>query len=584
MTGSTLYRLNNLSFTLQDGALRHLRLGDQEIIRQISFLVRDRDWGTIAAQVGPVQREDTQSTLTVTLTLRFMHEGAVLTVPVRLHLCDGHLQMQARPMASAAFLTNRAGFTVLHPIAGVAGAPARVTHGNGTQTNAEFPWLIDPWRPFTDIADLTYQADGLALHCAFRGDTFEMEDQRQWGDASFKTYNRSLDLPWPYELPAGDIAAQTVDIRWHRTSGTPAYAHATPTPRPTSPSQAQPTPHRGAGFAQTALLITAQDAQRLCHDPSVLARAGPQRLLCHVDAGAADTSGVTVAQQMRDFATLQACAPGYAYDLELICAFTGPLSPLPDLRAYAHTMQEAGFTPASVFPCPAVDRISTPPGSDWPACPPLAQVYRAARQVFASNPIGGGMSTFFPELNRKRPPLDDLDFVTHGLCPIVHAADDLSVMETLETLPHITRSAQAIASDRAYRIGPCSLAMRHNPYGTRTLPNPDRRRICLTDDDPRHHSDFGAAYALGLATQLAAHGVAVWTPAEVFGPRGIVADTSPLVQVLHALAAHAGQPVTHASLRGGIAHLTLADARFRANLTPNPQAGLRPYGCDIPGI
>ena len=36
------------------------------------------------------------------------------------------------------------------------------------------------------------------------GDTFEMEDQRNWTDASYKTYVRPLALPWPYTLRAGE--------------------------------------------------------------------------------------------------------------------------------------------------------------------------------------------------------------------------------------------------------------------------------------------------------------------------------------------------------------------------------------------
>ena len=37
------------------------------------------------------------------------------------------------------------------------------------------------------------------------------------------------------------------------------------------------------------------------------------------------------------------------------------------------------------------------------------------------------MLSYFTELNRKPVPADLLDFVSHCTCPIVHAADDLSV-------------------------------------------------------------------------------------------------------------------------------------------------------------
>ena len=44
------------------------------------------------------------------------------------------------------------------------------------------------------------------------GDTFEMEDQRNWTDASYKTYVRPLALPWPYTLAAGTRLAQSVSL------------------------------------------------------------------------------------------------------------------------------------------------------------------------------------------------------------------------------------------------------------------------------------------------------------------------------------------------------------------------------------
>ena len=37
-----------------------------------------------------------------------------------------------------------------------------------------------------------------------------MEDQRQWGDASFKTYNRPLAKPWPYQIEDGSVLEQSV--------------------------------------------------------------------------------------------------------------------------------------------------------------------------------------------------------------------------------------------------------------------------------------------------------------------------------------------------------------------------------------
>ncbi len=41
------------------------------------------------------------------------------------------------------------------------------------------------------------------------GEVFEMEDQRNWTDASFKTYCRPLALPIPYRLEPSTPVRQT---------------------------------------------------------------------------------------------------------------------------------------------------------------------------------------------------------------------------------------------------------------------------------------------------------------------------------------------------------------------------------------
>ncbi len=44
------------------------------------------------------------------------------------------------------------------------------------------------------------------------GDTFEMEDHRNWTDSSFKTYVRPLAQPWPYTLRKGVEIKQSVSL------------------------------------------------------------------------------------------------------------------------------------------------------------------------------------------------------------------------------------------------------------------------------------------------------------------------------------------------------------------------------------
>ncbi|NVO28961.1 hypothetical protein HJ526_16135 [Donghicola sp. C2-DW-16] len=549
-TPSERTSVGKLAFTLQGGALRHIAYDGVEMIRGIAFLVRDRDWGTLVPHTTELLRE-TGDRFNLHLRMQYQSGGAELDVAVKIAADEQRLEVSATGAVDGPFETNRAGFTLLHP-ASVAGCPAMVGHSDGTTDAAQFPVLIDPWQPFMDIVALEHERDGLRVRCLLSGDTFEMEDQRQWGDASFKTYNRPLALPWPYDLSADAPLEQSVHLTWE-----PVVTDPDPLPEPPA----------NVTFPKTALALTAQDALRLAENPSDIAEVAPQRLLCHIDCALGDAKG-----QIAAFAKLQSALPVLTFDAELICNFAPSVhGELTDLNC---AMVQFGFRPDSVLVCPSVDRQSTPPGSEWPDCPPLDDIHAAAAEVFQGLTRGGGMVSFFPELNRKRPPLEHLDFVSHGLCPIVHAADDVSVMETLEAIPHITRSAREIIGDRDYRIGPATIAMRQNPYGNRTIPNPNGDRLCMADDDPRHRAQFGAAYVIGLATALASAGITVWTPAAVYGPRGL---SGPIVQAIAALAKCAGQPVHHAEICEGLATLRVGDHTFRANLTAQELGDLGPY-------
>ena len=132
---------------------------------------------------------------------------------------------------------------------------------------------------------------------------------------------------------------------------------------------------------------------------------------------------------------------------------------------------------------------------------------KAARAAFPGVRLGGGMLSTFTELNRKRPKPGLVDYVTHTTCSIVHAADDRSVMETLETIPAIIASTRAMIGNTPYRIGPSAIAARSNPYGNGLVDNSRNERTCLTDRDPRQRGLFNAAWALGYVAACAYGGL-----------------------------------------------------------------------------
>jgi len=125
-------------------------------------------------------------------------------------------------------------------------------------------------------------------------------------------------------------------------------------------------------------------------------------------------------------------------------------------------------------------------------------------------------------LNRKPVPKGVFDFITHTGCPIVHAPDDISVMETLQTLPWIFSSARTMIGKVPYHIGPTSIPCRDNPYGAAVSPNPDNGRVCLSDIDPRQRGLFAATWNLGYLSAAAKAGVDVVALGSATGSQGMI--------------------------------------------------------------
>jgi len=171
---------------------------------------------------------------------------------------------------------------------------------------------------------------------------------------------------------------------------------------------------------------------------------------------------------------------------------------------------------------PVGDLKSVLPGGPRPPAPSLEDLYDAARAVFPGIRLGGGMLSFFTELNRKRAPAQRLDFVHNTTCPIVHAADDRSVMETLEALPYQVTTARSFTGKTPYRIGPSGIGCRDNPHGATWTPNPDNMRVCLTKLEPRQRGLFGAAWTLGYIATFARTGIEAISMGAPTGPLGII--------------------------------------------------------------
>ncbi|AZO55742.1 MULTISPECIES: hypothetical protein [unclassified Mesorhizobium] len=494
-----------------NGNLRTIRHGGTEVLRAIAYIVRDRDWGTYEPALTDLVIDQDADTFSVSYSASCTGPGGsrlAFRAAIK-GIADGRLVFDVTALPESDFETNRCGFCILHPVAGLAGSPVTVEHTDGSVVATKLPDLIDPCQPFKDLRAITHEVrPGVSVECRMEGDVFEMEDQRNWSDASYKTYVRPLALPWPYVLPAGETNRQTISLRIAGDGTMPAVAAGS---GPVRVTLGEP----GPALPDVGVIIYPGDVETAQANLSTLSALGPQQLLFHYDP----TRGHGV-DALRAFARLAAAYPARTA-LECVVACSGDLDA--ELSEVASLVRRAGLRLDAIAVSPSVDRQSTPPGSAWPACPPLEDVYAAARRAFPDIRLGGGMFSYFTELNRKRVPAGLLDFVTHCTCPIVHAADDLSVMQSLEALPFITRSVRAIFGDKPYRIGPSTIAMRQNPYGGATKGNPQGQRIAMANRDPRHNGQFAAAWTIGYAARVAPAGLEMLTLSGFAGPFGVLA-------------------------------------------------------------
>jgi hypothetical protein len=499
----------SLSAVFDNGALRYIKLGETEVLRAIAFLVRDENWGTFTPEISNLKVRQGKNDFRVTYDARCKDAKRSLAYRAEIACsAEGALRFDATAMPETDFLTNRTGFIVLHPLSGVAGCPVEVEQVDGRKVKDKFPAIINPIQPFFGIRSLRHKvAPGIFATCRMEGDTFEMEDHRNWTDASFKTYVRPLAEPWPYTLPKGVEIKQSVSLTF---SGK--------LPRPKAAGRAKPIEialGRGGGtLPMIGVAIPEVEADAALSNAAQIAAAGARHLVCEVDGrhgGLAGTLGV-----------YQRLGKATKADVILEVILPGEQAPDVELKRISAAVKDANLIPAAIAISPAMDLRGVLPGSKGPEGPTLEQIYRAARAAFPGAKLGGGTFAFFTELNRKRPPAQLLDFVTHTTCPIVHAADDVSVMETLEALPFVVQSAKAFIAGKAYHIGPSSIPARLNPYGASTASNPGNGRVCLADMDPRQRGLFGAAWTLGYVAALAPGGLWAITLGAATGPSGMI--------------------------------------------------------------
>ena len=510
-----------LSLIFEAGDLRYIRFGEREMLRRVYVAIRDRNWDTILPQLSNVQIECVGDTFRITYDVENKHgEVDFLWRGTITGDANGTITFSMDGEARSTFRRNRIGFCVLHPM-GLAGSPCRIEKVDGAVEESAYPisiapqLLIDgeikPVAPFNNMRAVRYEVtSGVEAEVRFEGEIFEMEDQRNWTDASYKTYGTPLSKPFPVEVPAGTKISQRITLTLKTRGESNIETRDAPTQPLTleiSSADTRPLPQIGLGVASHGEPLNTGELERL-------KLLNLSHLRVDIDLTQPDYKST-----LRRV-TSEAQALGVSLELALFLTDAAA----EELQALAEV----------------IERVKPPIGAylifHKTEASTSAQWVDLARSYLSDAKIGAGTNAYFTDLNRGRPPVDALDLVCYSVNPQVHAFDNSSLVETLEAQAVTVESTRQFVGGLPIVVTPVTLLARFNPNATGPEPEPAPGEL-PTQVDIRQMSLFGAGWTLSSIKYLSESGASSVTYYETSGWRGVMetATGSPLPEKFRSL-------------------------------------------------
>ncbi len=450
---------SNNNFTLLKDNLffRNITFQNFQILKMISFLVRDKNWNNYDPKILNYE-ENFDTSLEYIFDLEYGIDEILKTRNTIL-FSENSITLSSEGEFLTDFWTNRIGFNLLIPLQNHVGSNIIVTKGNDLKEEKKFPENIKPDQPFFKFKNLAYTLDdSLLVNINFEGILFEMEDQRNWGDASYKIYSGSLLNPFPYLEKGGSNFSQTVkiDVVNKKQISFPSknivkIDHTTPYKFPK------------IGIKIDSLIIP------------------DDNLINNFDTN----------------------------------------DPEKELTKINKFITENTVNLDKILICPKIYLNSFQPAGEWPKVPELNEYYKIAKKIFSNSEIVSGMVTNFTELNRKRPKIF-YDLVSFSFTPIVHDSSDFGVLNTPETIPYILKTLKNFSNSTNVHIGPISIGMHFNPYGESLVSNKNKIRLEMADSDPRHDQLFSLTWTLAIFIQSINKESKFFTFNSIYGHHGIL--------------------------------------------------------------
>lgn len=483
-------RAGPLSVIFQGGYLRSIRFGEREVIRRMYGAVRDEHWNTVPGVISNLEIANDKNSFEIHFACEHRKNG--------IHFCwraeisgaaDGTILWKMRGDALAPFLKNRIGLCVTHPARECEGLLCWVEQVDGTSAWERFPQRISPHQVFRKVRQLRHEVvSGVEAEIRFEGEEFETEDQRNWSDASFKTYSTPLNLPFPVIIAPGEPVEQSIRLSIHGSTKSVSAAdlcgHPGTVELTVDDKSRSRLPAIGLGTPVSADSLDSQEVERL-------KTLGLSHLRVELPLSASNW-----------LATFRHAA----IEAELLGI---PLEV--SLSQIQNVNRELQSLHNNLYPVKA--RICR-----WLIPTEHFDALREALTLLHPAEMYSGTNENFAELNRNQPAENGWDGLCFSINPQMHCFDNETLVENLAGQASILESVKAFSKGRSIAVSPVTLKPRCLPHAAAEhFPN------ALPDDvDPRQMSLFGAGWTLASLKYLAEGGASCVSFYETTGWRGVM--------------------------------------------------------------
>lgn len=489
-----------LKLTYNSGSIRSVKLGSFEVVRMIYVALRDHNWGTIIPALTNEAIEEFEGGFKISYqslysekNIRFVFHVTISGDP------SGTVVFDIEGEALSEFMTNRTGFCVLHPVKECMGNSCEITEPDGQKKVDSFPELISPHQPMKNMAEMSWHVADMGIaRIKFIGEIFEMEDQRNWTDDSYKTYCRPLELPFPYAFKTRDKIHQRITLSVECNANLVSSSFKEYHLRYDNGSKF-PLPKIGVGKSTTRPELSERETV----------------LIKEIGFDDYDIHVIFNETWQKDLEVSIKEANSLDIPLHLNVQFSEEFQVEIELLSVCLSSKNAAVN--SILILHNEEMVTSEAF--------LAQVIKELKMAFPSANIGAGTSGFFAELNRQRIENPALDFLSYSITPQVHAFDNLTLVENLMGQSATVKTAKAFAKGKKIHIRPITLKIHPNPSDTSKVGKIDEE--FSTHIDVRQMSLFGAGWILGSIKQMAQAGADSITYFETTGEKGIILGDKP---------------------------------------------------------